>query len=273
MITHHTFVGNLSAVLGEHLRPADRSRAARDYFRLRYCAAVDDLRLQMSGRAWTRFVEVRGLEHVERALAYGQGAVLCTAHFGSYRACFSLLGALGLPITAIKREVAEPHRSRLRQRSSRIYDERIARHMRRPNINPLQRLFAATETALVLRHNERLGVYIEPPALAAVRNRTIACDFLGRQARLVSGILAVAERVESPVFVALLYRSADWRHQVFEISSPIMDDGSPSSALRQCLAYIETAVRTHPAHWLYWFPAEDLIDLGLLSQEPATMAG
>lgn len=270
--TRERIVDNLGAVLGEQVSPGDRLRIAREYCRLHYCAAVDELRLRSSGRSWTRLVEVRGLDRVERALAAGRGALLCTAHFGSYRACFSLLGARGWPITAIKREVDEPGASWLRQRSLRVYNERVARHMHRPNINPTEGRFAATQAARVLQRNELLGVYIDPPALPADRERTVASDFLGRQANVLSGIMAVAQRTGCPVFVALLYRSADWRHQVFEISPPV-SAGDPAAALRQCLAYVETAVRAHPAHWLYWARTDDLIDLGLLSPEPASVAG
>jgi lauroyl/myristoyl acyltransferase len=38
-----------------------------------------------------KLVEIRGREHLDAALATGKGAILCSAHFGSYNNAFSLL--------------------------------------------------------------------------------------------------------------------------------------------------------------------------------------
>lgn len=68
------------------------------------------------------------------------------------------------------------------------------------------------------------------------------------------------------------YRSADCRHQVLEISPPVPMQGETATAFGRCVAAIEAAIRTSPAHWFYWFQTDDLAALGLLPATPQTGA-
>ena len=65
--------------------------------------------MRLRGRAepLERLVEVRGREHLDAALAGGKGAILCSAHFGSYVSAFSLLHASGFPLTSDRALVVE----------------------------------------------------------------------------------------------------------------------------------------------------------------------
>src|SRR5579864_3993754 len=94
---------SLEVVLGDRLSPEERARVARDFFRMRSCQPVDVMRLAGKGRSLARLVEIRGLEHIEAAMAAGKGAIIVSGHFGSFGPAFSLLGAHGFPITAIGR--------------------------------------------------------------------------------------------------------------------------------------------------------------------------
>ena len=61
-----------------------------------------------------------------------------------------------------------------------------------------------------------------------------------------------------------MYRSADYRHQVLEISPPVPVDGETATAFARCVAAIDAAIRRSPAHWFYWLQTDDLVSLGLL---------
>ncbi len=261
-------VRNLAAILGDQLTPEQRRRSAREFFRLQYCSLMDWLRLRGDGRALTDLVEVRGLEHLREALDAGKGALICTGHFGDYQAIFSVLGALGVPVTAVKRESVPNAEDAEGQPSSEgLLRDALAHHLSRPYINPLQGQFAsAVQAAQVLRQNEVLGVYIDPPALEADRSRTSLSTFLGHQVRLLTGILTVAQKTKSPVFVALLHRAPDWQHQVLEISAPIPVEADSALTFQRCLSVIEAAVRRQPGQWLYWDRTDDLVELGLLPE-------
>ena len=90
-------VRNLRQVLGEELSPDKAESLARDIFRIRTCEVVDLMRLRGRARSLRRLVEIRGREHLDAALAEGKGAILCSAHFGSYLCAFSPVHASGVP--------------------------------------------------------------------------------------------------------------------------------------------------------------------------------
>ena len=91
-------------------------------------------------------------------------------------------------------------------------------------------------------------------------------DFLNGQARLIPGVTTIAQLTGTPVLMMFLRRSANWRHQVLEISPPMSMDGDTLTAFKRCLTVVETAIRQYPAHWHYWGKFA-LIDLGLLSEK------
>ena len=94
---------SLRQVLGDELSPEEAERVARDIFRIRTCEVIDLMRLRGRARSLGKLVEIRGREHLDAALAGGKGAILCSAHFGSYLCAFSLLHASGFPVTSIGR--------------------------------------------------------------------------------------------------------------------------------------------------------------------------
>jgi lauroyl/myristoyl acyltransferase len=260
---------SLEIVFGDQLSPAERACVARDFFRLRSCEAVDLMRLVGRGRALARLVEIRGLEHIEAALAAGKGAILCSAHFGSFDSSFSLIGACGFPITVIGRwpSKADSNRSSIELFFSRLIHRRLlTRHRRRPNIEPRGQLGIAVQAATILRHNELIAICLDPPVLDADRARAVPMDFLNGQALLLQGATTIAQLTGAPVLMMFLRRTADWRHQALEISPPISMDGDAVTAFGRCLAVVETAIRQNLAHWFFWDFSE-LIDLGLLSEE------
>jgi lauroyl/myristoyl acyltransferase len=260
---------NLERVLGHELSGGERARVARDFFRLLSCEVVDKMRLAGSGRALARLVEIRGVEHIEAALMAGKGAILASAHFGAFDSGFSLIGARGFPITVVGRRPSGVDRrwsdwSALEWFFWRLTSQKpVAHHQRRPSIEPAGhesprkgQLMVAVRAAAVLRQNELIGICIDVPVPAANRARAIPMAFLGGQALLLQGTTTLAQLTGAPVLMMFLRRSADWRHQVLDISPPVPLDGDAVAAFGRCLAALEAAVRRDPAHWFYWQRAD-----------------
>lgn len=261
-------VRNLRLILGNELGPGEAERLARDFFRFRACHVIDVMRLRGRARALGKLVEIRGREHLDAAMAGGKGAILCSAHFGALDSAFSLLHVSGFPLTSIGRFHWKytPGLTLVERRfCDLVWARRVLRHRQRPNIEPWPgRVQVAVQAASALRANEVVTIYSDAAPLDAEQARTIEVPLLGRQARLLPGVVTLARLTGAPVLMAFVYRSADYRHQVLEISPPVPLHGETASAFGRCVAAMDAAIRTSPAQWIFWHSTDDLASLGLL---------
>ena len=262
---------NLRLMSGNALSPAAAQRVTRDWFRLASCEAVDVMRLRHRARPLRRLVEIRGQEHLEAALAAGKGAILCSAHFGSYNSGFSVLHASGFPVTTIGRwqyKYTASLSSAERRFWGLVLARPVRRHRQRPNIEPWPGRFeVAALAAAALRANEVVTISIDAPPLDSDRARAVEVPFLGSRARLLPGVVTLAQMTGAPVLMGFLYRSADYRHQVLEISAPVPVAGDTATAFERCAAEVSAAIKRSPAHWAYWASPADLANLGLIPEE------
>jgi lauroyl/myristoyl acyltransferase len=258
---------NVRLVFGDELSPAAAQQVVQDWFRLASCRAVDVKRLRRGARPLRRLVEIRGREHLEAALAAGKGAILCTAHFGSYDSGFSVLHASGFPITTIGRRThiyGADLSSAERRFWELVYARPVLRYRQRPNIEPWPgRPQVAALAAAALRANEVVSISIDAPPLDNERGRAVEVPFLGRRAPLLPGVVTLAQLTGAPLLMAFLYRQADYRHQVWEISAPVPLEGETATAFGRCVAEVSAAIQKSPAHWNLWHTV-DLARLGLI---------
>jgi lauroyl/myristoyl acyltransferase len=266
-------VRNLRRVFGDALGPEEAERLAREFFRMMSCEVIDVMRLRGQARSLGKLVEIRGREHLDAALAGGKGAILCSAHFGSYNSAFALLHASGIPLTSIGRSFANrtPSFSSAERRIREfVYIRRLQPHRQRRTIQPLPgQIQVAAQAAAVLRANEVVTISSDAPPLDADQSRAVEVPFLGRQARLLPGVVTLARLTGAPVLMVFMDRLADYRHQVLEISPPVGMHGETVTAFGRCAAAMDAAIRTNPAQWIFWANTDDLARLGLLPSAPS----
>jgi KDO2-lipid IV(A) lauroyltransferase len=265
---------NLRLVLGNELTPAAVQKVTREWFRFASCEVVDVKRLRRGARPLRRLVKIHGREHLEVALAEGRGAILCCAHFGSYDSGFSVLHTSGFPITTIGRRThvyAADRASIERWFWERVFTRPTWRYRQRPNIEPWPGRFkVAALAAAALRANEVITISIDAAPLDSDKARAIEVPFLGRQAQLLPGVVALAQMTGAPLLMGFLYRSADYRHQVWEISAPVPVEGDTAEVFERCAAEVSAAIRRSPAHWVFWNSTSDLVSLGLIRPQRDT---
>jgi len=271
---------NVQLVLGNELSPAAAQQVVREWFRLASCGPVDVKRLRREARPLRGLVEIRGREHLEAALAAGKGAILCSAHFGSHASGLSVLHASGFPVTHIGRwdhnykytfhNYTVGLSSAKRWFWERAYARPVLRYRQRPNIEPWPgRPQVAVLAAAALRANEVVSISIDAPPLDNELARTVDVPFLGRRARLLPGVVTLARLTGAPVLMGFLYRGADYRHQVWEISAPVPLEGEIATAFGRCVGEVSAAIRRSPAHWNLWGTV-DLGRLGLIEPQRDT---
>jgi Kdo2-lipid IVA lauroyltransferase/acyltransferase len=265
-------VRDLCQVLGDELSLDEAERLARDFFRFYDCEIIDLMRLRGRARSLGKLVEIRGREHLDAALAGGKGAILCSAHIGSHNSAFSLLHASGFPLTTIGRwnwKYDTRVSSAERRFWDLVYARRVLRHRQRPNIEPWPgRVQVAVQAAAALRANEVVTICSDAAPLDADRARAVEVPLLGRRARFLPGVVTLARLTGAPVLMAFVHRSADYRHQVLEISPAVPMEGETETAFGRCVAAIDAAIRASPAQWNFWFHTDTLAGVGLLPAAP-----
>ncbi len=261
---------NLESVFGSEFSPAAVRHVTRESFRLSSCAMVDAMRLRHNARPMRGLVEIRGRENLEAALAGGKGAILCTGHFGSHGCGFSVLHARGFPVVSIGRSWYNymADMSPAERRLWRFFDKPVLRLRQRPNIEPWPgRPQVAALAASALRANEVVTIAVDAPPLEADRARVVEVPFLGRRARMLPGAVVLAQVTGAPLLMGFVYRAADYRHQVLEISAPIPVEGGTAAVFERCAAQMSAAIMRSPAHWETWSKTDDLVQLGLIEPE------
>ena len=260
-------------MLGDELGPEEAERLAREFFRMTSCEVIDVMRLRGRARSLGKLVEIRGREHLDAALAGGKGAILCTAHFGSCTApspCSMPAGSRSPPSGAGPGTSGPGMSSAERRFWELVYARRLLRHRQRPMIEPLPgRVQVAAQAAVALRANEVVTISSDAPPLDADLTRAVEVPFLGRQARLLPGVVTLARLTGAPVLMVFMHRLADYRHQVLEISPPVPMEGETVTAFGRCVAAMDAAIRANPAHWIYWANTDDLASFGLLPAAPS----
>ena len=261
-------VRNVRRVLGDELCPEEAEHLAREFFRMTSCEVIDVIRARGQARSLAKLVEIRGREHLDAALAGGKGAILCTGHFGSCNAAFSLLHASGFPLTSIGRSPSNqaPEMPLVERRLWEfVYARRLRRHRQRAGIEPRPgRIKVAAQAAVALRANEVVTISSDAPPVDAEQSRAVEMCLLGRPARLLPGVIGLARITGAPVLMMFIYRSANYHHQVLEISPPVSLEGDTVTAFGRCVTAIDAAVKRSPAGWVYWASTKDLSSLGLL---------
>ena len=258
---------NLLQVFGDTLSPAEAERVARELRRAGSCEVIDIMRLRNGARPLRKLVEFRGREHLEAAMAAGKGAILCSAHFGSYVSAFSLIHASGIPVTDIGRWWwnYDPNASpAVRRFWDFAYARRLLRYRQGPNIEPWAgRIMSGVQAIRTLRRNEVVTVEPDVAPQQGEESRAVKVPFLGGEATLVPGVIHLARSSGAPVLMVSVYRLADYRHQVVEISPPISLEGEVEEAFARCVAAMDATIRTNPALWIPWDEDRGLADLGL----------
>jgi lauroyl/myristoyl acyltransferase len=272
---HQTIPENMAIVLGETLPIVEGQRIALEYARLRRCEAVDRLQLAANSGRLRAVMEVRGADHLRQALEAGHGALLCTAHYGSYLAAAGRLGAEGFPVSLIRAHFQEETDAlglgKIERRRRKMLARRyLERYIQETIFTGDGQFSTGVQVARRLRQNEVVISFLDPPPQAADLTRAVDAPFFGHAARLLPGSVAIAQRLGTPILMMFAYRAPDYAHSTLEISAPITPEATPAATLARCLAVIEDAIRTRPAEWFYWPRTDTLQELDLLPVSDAS---
>lgn len=194
-------------------------------------------------------VSFEGFEHIEaaqRATPEG-GAILLTAHFGSFELFSAACAARGIPVSVVQREQGIPAFGRV------LEEWRAA-----AGVQALRRGSAARAVLRGLREGRIIGMPLDQDT---PRSEGVFVDFFGRPACTRDGPARLAMRAGCPVVPGFLYRRPDGSGHVarFEPAIPLIRaeelgndrDAAVIENVQRMTRAIEQAIRRAPDHW-YW---------------------
>ncbi len=183
--------------------------------------------------------ELKGFEHIERALALGKGIVFVTGHFGN----FELMGAFAgqrFPLDVVVKPLRNP-----------LVEARVTALRREAGVGLIpigagvRRIFEA------LRANRGVAMLADQDA----RRHGVFVPFFGRPTSTAEGPARLALRTGAPMILGFDLRGPDGRHTLEmlpPLERPAPDDPDPVRTLTaQHAAVLESWVRRHPEMW-FW---------------------
>jgi KDO2-lipid IV(A) lauroyltransferase len=203
-----------------------------DFFRMRLLLEKDPRSL----------VEIEGLEHMEKAVAEGRGAVLLTAHLGSWELMATAAACLGFRLTALVSSIGDP-----------TVDEFMKTVRESCGYETLPKSDASQGVTARLKQNILVGILSD----LSPRSDAVPVKFFGRTAGATRGPAVFALRAGAPVIPAFSIRLEDRTRHKLIIEEPlklirtgdISEDVARNTQLFQSV--IERYVRRYPEQWLW----------------------
>jgi KDO2-lipid IV(A) lauroyltransferase len=251
---YHQIHDGLQTVWRDELTPADRERLVRRHFVMRYKHLIDGFFYhtldEVRAAHWVPASE--GLNHLDRALAQGRGAIILASHFGSFGMLLAGLVFRGYRLSQIFTLTPSPHHRTwgwmeraVMQAKVRCWPrDRIELAFWRPGVylRPLYRQLRAGGVVVLYSDGARGRQFTRVP-------------FLGCSLALSVGPFKIAARAQVPLIPAFIVRQADDRHRLL-LEPPItLSDDAPASLQRgaeQYAAQLARYVVAYPDHWFTW---------------------
>lgn len=233
-------VEHLEIAWGDRLTLAQRRAVRRRMFQDFARNLVDFLRLpRMAKRDFEHLVEFEGLEHLDEALAKGNGVLAVSAHFGNWELMGAALVARGYEVHVLAREVFD---KRLEQRLQLLRERAgVIVHVGQGGLVGIVR---------ALKRGKIVGVLLDQDT----GGPAVFTEFFGRLARTPTTPFSIARRVGAEI-VPMLIHLEGLAHRV-RIHRPLASSGSSQESIVEDLhawhRILEEEIAAHPSQWV-WF--------------------
>lgn len=219
-----------------------RWRCARAAFRYFGYSVVDFFRVPgMTKDNLDRFVaEFNGWENLEAARAGGHGAIVMTAHMGSWEIGGIYLALRGAPLTI----VVLPHQ-----------DPRIDEIYMKTREDAGLEVVPVGGEARKLYEALRRGRFVALVSDRDVSGQGPQLPFFGKTTRMPIGHARLALKTGAWIIPGCMYRRADGRN-VIDLNRPIVPDpvtDTTTSLALRCIGILEGFIRAHPEQWASFY--------------------
>lgn len=188
----------------------------------------------MSAADVASLVDWQGREHLEAALARGQGAILLSAHYGNYELMGAAL-AQRAPVTVLVQPPSKSAFERLFIEYRKLHGVSTHSNTGPASLRPAIRALQRNELVALLadQHGEAQEAIVQ---------------LFGHPVSVPMGAFYLAKKTGAALLPAFIVRTE--RGHTLEIDPALRVTGSPADAQEYC-RILERQVRAHPDHWLW----------------------
>ncbi len=238
---------NLRCAFGRTKSDAELRAIARQYFHNFGKGLVDLIYYADHQHMTDENVRVEGREHLDQALAKGNGVILTGGHFGNFILMYHKLARMGYKTNVIMR--------RMRDDALEQYITQMRHEIGVHTVYDLPPKKCVVESLKVLRRNEILIILLDQNYGSAGR---VFVDFFGRQAATASGPVVFSLRTKAPILpIFCLGDGADMRHKIIiepelELEMGIDEQDTITRNVARITKLIEKYVSLYPHEWGGW---------------------
>jgi len=233
---------NAAAALGWRVDGEQVRQLTLDCYRNLGMSLAEIARMPVIGRAGLhKVVSVSGLEHFDRALCEGKGAVLATGHFGNWELMGAAMAQRGYPINFL-----------VGHQTNRLVDGMLNSTRAGFGIGLVRHGAHVRKVLRLLRSNQFVAMLCDHDA----GRKGLMIRFFGRPASSVFGPASFALRAGAPIVMGFISRDSEGRHHAeFTPLIRVREDIEPEEAIalttQELADVIEDRIRRRPDHW-YW---------------------
>ena len=236
-------LSNLKTAFGKELSASELRRIARNSFMHFGKALIDIIKIPHLGEdKRNALINIEGEENLHKALREKKGALLFSAHYGSWEIApffLSKKGKLSVIARPLDNKLLEKELLKLRtsQGSNVIYKHQATKKI-------LQSLRAKEMVAFLVDQN-------------VLRQQAVFVDFFGKKAATTPSLAAFFLRTKSPLIPVFCYPTSSraYHLKIFSPLSITLGGNYNQEVLKItqiCTKIIEIQIRKNPDYW-FWF--------------------
>lgn len=236
----HAALANLAVILPRATR-RERARVARAMMRSYNRMMFEFFRLpHLTRQDLVNAIEVRGREHLDRAIQRGRGVVICCTHIGNWELAAVMVAHWGYSLHA----VAGVQLSRWLTGAVRDTKAELAIHTVSPE-DGFRKLLRA------LDHNDPIALMVD----GDIYSHGVPVEWFGRETRFPAGPGVLAQRTGALILCGYCERTGPGRFRI--VIEPALDPATfpTTQAVNEAVAALaERHIREHLDQWCIFRP-------------------
>ena len=189
-----------------------------------------------------KMVSIVGREHLDKALARGNGVILVSAHFGNFPLLLGRLAVGGYKVGGIMKPMYDAKMEEIFRKKREKFGVRT--------IYSLPRNACVNSSIQALRNNELIFIPIDQN----FGTGGVFVDFFGQKAATATGPVILAQRTGAALIPCFIIRQPDDQHRIiFEPEMELEVGPNPQETvlrnIQKLTCIIEAYIRKYPAEW------------------------